>query len=110
MDDGSEQIIYTTPHIINYIYILYVLANILHFLSILFHIFHHKSVDLTTVGFMLKLNIEQICTLFIEETTTLKCDKFNEDTIYHILPEFGPQGGYIRRLSSEIMSAKFHDV
>lgn len=51
----------------------------------------------------------QICMLSIEETTTLKCDKFNEDTIYHILPEFGPQG-YIRRLSSEIMSAKFHDV
>lgn len=59
---------------------------------------------------MSKINIVQICMLFIEEFTNLKWDKFKEGTIYHILQKFSPQGGYIRRLSSEIMNAKFHDV
>lgn len=59
---------------------------------------------------MSKINIVQICMLFIEEFTNLKWDKFKEGTIYHILQKLSPQGGYIRRLSSEIMNAKFHDV
>lgn len=53
---------------------------------------------------MSKINIVQICMHFIEEFTNLKWDKFKEGTIYHILQKFSPQGGYIRRLSSEIMN------
>jgi hypothetical protein len=48
--------------------------------------------------------------LFITETTDLNLSTFNEETGYHILPEFGPPGGYLRRLSSEIRGAKFHNI
>ena len=48
--------------------------------------------------------------LFIEESTNLNSWIFNEQTVYHILPEFGPQGGYLRRLPSEIRDGKFYKV
>lgn len=35
---------------------------------------------------------------------------FNEKTGYHIVPEFGPQGGYLEWLSSEIKGNKFHNI
>ena len=40
----------------------------------------------------------------------LNIEIFNEQTRYQIIPEFGPQGGYLRRLSSEIRGGKFYEV
>jgi hypothetical protein len=40
----------------------------------------------------------------------LNCGSFYEKTGYHILSEFGLQGEYLRRLSSEIKGGKFHNV
>ena len=40
----------------------------------------------------------------------LNIEIFNEQTRYHIIPEFSPQGGYLRRLSSEIRGGKFYEV
>ena len=48
--------------------------------------------------------------LSIEKTTDLNSGTFNEKTGYHIKPEFGPQGGYLRRLLNEIRGDKFHEV
>ena len=47
---------------------------------------------------------------FIEKTTDLNSETFNEKTEYYIIPKFGPQGGYLRKLSSEIRGSKFHEV
>jgi len=74
------------------------------------HLFQNKVVDITTIGSMVKIDIAQICILFIEENTDLNCEIFNEQTGYHILPEFGPQGRYLRRFPNEIRGGKFHDV
>jgi len=37
-------------------------------------------------------------------------DTFNPNIGFHILPEFGPLGGYFHHLSSEIKGSKFHSV
>ena len=66
--------------------------------------------DITIIGSVVITDIAQIRMLFIEETTDLNSEVFIEQTGYHILPEFGPQGRYLKRLSSEIRGGKFHDV
>jgi hypothetical protein len=48
--------------------------------------------------------------LYVIESTDLNVDTFNESTGFHILPDFGPHGGYLKRLSSEIRGSKFHIV
>ena len=74
------------------------------------HLFQNNFVDTTIIGSEVKNDIAQIRMLFIEENTNLNCEIFNEQTGYHILPEFGPQGGYLRKLPSEIRGGRFHDV
>ena len=73
-------------------------------------LFQNKFVDITIIGSVVNTNIVQICMLFIEETTNLDSRTFNEQTIYHILRKFGPQGVYLKRLSSKIMKGKFYEV
>jgi hypothetical protein len=67
-------------------------------------------VDITTIGSVVKSDIAQIRMLFIQKTTNLNSEIFNEQTRYHILPKFGPQGGYLMRLLNEIRGGKFHEV
>jgi hypothetical protein len=64
----------------------------------------------TTIGSVVKINIAQICMFFTEETLNLNSETFNEQTGCHILPEFGPQRRYLKRLSSEIRGGMFHEV
>lgn len=59
---------------------------------------------------VVKINIIQIHMFFIDKTMNLSSEIFNEQTRYHILPEFGYQEGYLRRLLNEIREGKFHDV
>lgn len=66
--------------------------------------------DITSIGSVIKTDIAQIRMLFIEKTTDLNSEIFHEQTAYNILPKFGPQGGYLRRLSSEIRECKFCKV
>ena len=47
--------------------------------------------NITTIDSVEKTDIAQIRMLFIEETTDLNSETFNEQTGYHILPEFGYQ-------------------
>lgn len=47
---------------------------------------------------MVKMDIVQFRIFFIEETTNLNSETRNEQTEYHILLEFGLQGGYLRKL------------
>ena len=57
---------------------LYFLADILHILSMLLGLFQNKFVDITTIGSVVKTDIVQIRMLFIEETTDLNSETFNE--------------------------------
>ena len=66
--------------------------------------------DVSTVGALVKAEITSIRMLFITESIDLSASTFNEETGYHIIPDFGPLGGYLKRLSSEIKGAKYHDI
>ena len=66
--------------------------------------------DVSTVGALVKVEITSIHMLFITESTDLNASTFNKETGYHIIPDFGPPGGYLKRLSSEIRGAKYHDI
>ena len=105
--DGS---ICTRLRTFKHIYFLYFLANILYGLSVLSKAFQYKHVNVSTVGTLIKAEITSIRMLFIIESTNLNESTFNEETGYHIIPDFGPPGGYLKRLSSEIRGAKYHDI
>ena len=62
------------------------------------------------MGALIKSEITSIRMSFITESTDLNESTFNDDIGYHIIPSFGPPGGYLQRLSSEIRGSKFHDV
>ena len=93
-----------------YIYILYFLADILRCLAMLSKIFQLRFVDVTTVGSIVRSEIQQIRLLFVHKSTDLNAASFNEETGFHILPDYGPHGGYLRRLQSEIRGNMFHSI
>jgi hypothetical protein len=55
-----------------------------------------------------RTEIAQIRMLFIVEQTDLNASTFNENTGYHVIPEYGPLGGHLRKLSSEIHGKMYH--
>ena len=99
MKVGVESNIFRKLQTFKYIYI-YFLANIFHILSMLSRLFQNKFVDIAIISSVVTIDILQIRMFFIEETTDLNSGTFNEQIGYHILPKFGLQGGYLRRLSS----------
>ena len=92
------------------LYCLHFLADILHCLSILSKLFQAKFVDISSVGSVIKTEITQIRMLFLDEQTDLNAVMFNEDTQYHVLPEFGPFGGYMRCFATQIRGFRFLSV
>jgi hypothetical protein len=38
----------------------------------------------------------------------LNADTFNENTSYHVISEYDPLGGHLRKLSSEIYGIMYH--
>ena len=62
-------------------------------LLMLSRLFQNKFMDITTIGLVVKTDIAQIRMFFIDETPNLNSEIFNEQTGYHILPEFGHEGG-----------------
>jgi hypothetical protein len=91
-----------------YIYILYFLADILHSLVMLSKVFQLKFVDVTTVGSIVRTEVAQICMMFIVDSCDLNADVFNDSIGYHVLPNYGPHGGYLKRLQSEVRGSMFH--
>jgi hypothetical protein len=67
-------------------------------------------VDVTTLGSIVRIEIESNFILYIMEDTDLNECTFNENTCYHVFPNFRPSNGYLMRLSNEIEGAKFHYV
>ena len=66
--------------------------------------------DVTTLGSIVRTEIESIRMLYIMENTDLNECTFNESTCYHVIPNFGPPNEYLMRLSSEIRGVKFHFI
>jgi hypothetical protein len=91
-----------------YIYILYFLADILHTLAMLSKIFQLKFVDDKTVGNIGRIEVAQIRMMFIVNSCDLNADVFNEFTSYHVLLDYGPHGGYLKRLQCEVRGSMFH--
>jgi len=94
-DDTTTSLLYNKLRIFKYIYYLYFLANILYSLSILSRTFQYKFVDVSNVGALVRFEITSIRMSFIIESTDLNEFTFNEDIGYHIIPSFGPLGGYL---------------
>jgi len=108
-DDGTTPLLYNKLRNFKYIYILYFLANLLYGLTILSKIFQFKFVDVTSIGLLVRTQIESIH-MYIIDGIDLNQDTFNESFGYHVIPDHGPQGGYLQRLSSEIRGTKFHEI
>ena len=66
--------------------------------------------DVSIVGTFVKAEITLIRMLFITESTDLNESIFNEETSYYKIHDFGPPGKYLKRLSSKIGGAKYHDI
>ena len=48
--------------------------------------------------------------LYIVDCTNLSQDTFNANVGYHANLQYGPLGGYLQRLLSEIRGSRFHSV
>lgn len=92
-----------------YVYILYFLTDILHSLAMLSKVFQLKFVDVITIGSIVRTKVAQIRLLFIIDTCDLNADVFNESTGFHVLPDYGPDDGYLRRLQSKLRGSMFHE-
>ena len=92
------------------LYYLHFLVDILHFLSMLSKLFQAKFVDISSVGSVIKTKITQIRMLFMDEQIDLNAVMFNEDTQYHVLLEFRPFGGYMRRFATQIRGSRFLSI
>ena len=85
---------------------MYFLANLLHCLTILSRIFQYKFVNVTNIGSLVKTQNESICMLYVADNTDSNQETFNENYGYHVIPNHGPQGGYLQKLSAEIKGGK----
>ena len=52
--------------------------------------------------------VAQIRMMFIVDSCDINVDIFNESTGYHVLHDYGPHGGYFKRLQSEVRGSIFH--
>jgi len=72
-------------------------------LALLSKVFQNKFVDVTTIGSIVRTEITRIRMLFIVKPTHLNATTFNENRSYHVIPQYGPVEGHLRKsLSSEI--------
>ena len=92
------------------LYCLHFLTDILHCFSILSKLFQGKFVDISSVESVIRTKITQIRMLFLDKQTDLNVVMFNEDTQYHVVPEFGPFGGYMRCFATQIRGFKFLSI
>ena len=58
----------------------------------------------------MRTQIESICMLYVVDNTNLNQNTFNANVGYHVILQYGPPGGYLQRLSSEIRWSRFHSM
>ena len=71
-------------------------------------VFQLKFVDVTIVENIVRTEVPQIRMMFIVDSCDLNVDVFNDSTGYHVLPDYGPHGGYLKRMQSEVRISMFH--
>ena len=71
-------------------------------------VFQLKFVDVTTVGSIVYTEVAQIRMMFIVDFCDLNVDVFNDFTGYHVLSDYGPHGGYLKMMQSEVEGFIFH--
>ena len=57
---------------------------------------------------IMRTEVAQIHMMFIIDSCNLNVDVFNESTGYHILPNYDPYGGYLKRLQYEVRGSMFY--
>ena len=113
-EDGSTDDValslYSKLQSFKLIYCLYCLADILYSFSMLSRMFQYKFLDISAIGSIIATKIAQLCMLFVNKSANLNASTFNEDIGFYILPNFGPRGDYLKKISSEIGGGRFHNV
>ena len=111
-DDGDDLdlTLYTKLRTFKFVYCLYFLADILHRLSRLSKVFQHKFVDVSSIGSVIRTGVTSLQLMFITDSTNMNAHTFNDDAGYHILLDFGPDEGFLKRLPSKICGSKYHDM
>ena len=66
--------------------------------------------DVTTIGSLIKIQIESIRMLYVVDSTNMNQDTFTANIGYHVILQYGHRGGYLQRLSSEIRGSRFYFV
>ena len=80
-DDGIAPLLYDKLKFYVYIYILYFFADLLHGLTILSKIFQYNFVNITSIGSLVKTQIECIRMLYVVDNTDLNHETFNESFV-----------------------------
>jgi hypothetical protein len=68
-----------------------------------------KFVNVIIVGIIVRIEVAQIRMMFIVDSCDLNAYVFNESSGYHILIDYGPHGGYLKRPQSEVRGSMFHN-
>ena len=71
-------------------------------------VFQLKFVDVTTVESIVRTEVSQIRMMFIVDTCDLNVDVFNDSIGFHVLRDYGPPGGFLKSLQSEVRGSMFH--
>ncbi|KAL3689460.1 hypothetical protein R1sor_015769 [Riccia sorocarpa] len=109
-DDTSAKGLFQKLTSFRIIYILYFLADILCGLTKLSKVFQKVVVDVSSVGSLVNMTCTEIQVNYLMECTDLNA--YDHDASgFPILPDFGPPGGYLKRLQSELRGGNwFHFV
>ena len=91
-------------------YIIYFFASLLHSLVILSKVFQYKYGGVTTIGYLIKIQIKSICMSYVVKSIDLNQDTFNTSIDYHVILQYDPIYGYLQRLSSKIKRSKFQSA
>ena len=109
-DEVTTLLLYFKLRTFKYIYVLYFLTDLLHNLFVLSKNFQYKYVNVTTIGSLIKIQVESIYMMYVVDSTDLNQDIFNANVGYHVILQYRPPDGYLQRLSSEIRGSKFHTI
>ncbi|KAL2608219.1 hypothetical protein R1flu_026792 [Riccia fluitans] len=92
------------------LYILYFVVDILTSLNNLSQVFQHKLVDVSSIGGIVTVEVSAIRMLYLVDTIDINAFALSGVSGYHVLPEYGLEGGYMRRLSSELRDNLYHNI
>ncbi|KAL3702535.1 hypothetical protein R1sor_020557 [Riccia sorocarpa] len=109
-DDCTAKSLFQKLASMRMIYILYFLADILSGLTKLSKVFQKSVVDVSSVGSLVNTTCTEVQVNFLMDNIDLNAQD-HDNSGFALLPDYGPPGGYLKRLQSEIRTGKyFHSV